>query len=89
MTNERVRIRITMSKALIADVDRLVGLRHRSEFVTDAVRQKLSRERLRRAALELGGSLADKHIPGWESTESAAEWVRSLRQEFDASLNGH
>lgn len=38
---------------------------------------------LLRAARKLGGSLAERDIPGWESTETAAEWVRSLRRESD------
>ncbi len=83
MSNEMIRIRVVMPKDIINEVDRLVGPRHRRELVTDAVEEKLSRERLRRAAFRLGGSLADKNIPGWESTESAAQWVRSLRRGSD------
>jgi len=88
MSTKMVRTHIIMPEDLVADVDRLVGPRHRSEFVANAVEEKLSRERLRRAAMKLGGSLADKNIPGWESTESAAEWVRSLRRESNETLNG-
>ncbi len=83
MSNEMMRAHIVIPKDLVADVDHLVGARHRSEFITEAVAEKLARERLRRAAHKLGGSLADKHIPGWESTESAADWVRFLRRESD------
>ncbi len=79
MSNEMIRIRVVMPKSVVDEVNRLIEPRHRSAFVTAAVAEKLSRERLRRAALRLGGSLTDKDIPGWESTESAAQWVRSLR----------
>ena len=83
MANEMVRTHIIIPKDLVSDVDRLVGARHRSEFITDAVAEKLARARLRQAAHKLGGSLVDKDIPGWESTESAADWVRSLRRESE------
>jgi acetylglutamate kinase len=51
-----------------------------SDEVAGSTAEKLKRERLRRAAHKLGGSLADKDIPGWESTESTIEWVRALRR---------
>ncbi len=85
MSDGMARIRILMPKEFVDEIDRFVGPRHRSEFVSDAVEEKVSRERLCRAALRLGGSLADKDIPGWESTESAAGWVNSLRRESDQS----
>jgi len=83
MPKEMMRTHIIIPKDLVADVDRLVGARHRSAFVAEAVAEKVARERLREAAHRLGGSLADKDIPGWESTESAAEWVRALRRESE------
>jgi predicted transcriptional regulator len=83
MSTEMIRTHIVISRDIVDEVDRLVGTRHRSAFVSEAVAEKLARERLRRAARKLGGSLADKDIPGWESTESAAKWVRSLRRESD------
>lgn len=86
MSKQTVRTHIVLPKELVEDVDRVVGLRHRSEFVAEAVAEKLSRERLRRAAHRLGGTLANKDIPGWESTASAVEWVRTLRRESEESL---
>lgn len=77
------RAHVVMPDDLIAEVDRLVGQRERSRFVTEAVRAKLARERLKQVAAELGGSLADVPIPGWETSESAAEWVHSLRRSGD------
>ena len=81
MSTEMVRTHVVIPKEIVDEVDRMVGNRHRSEFVAEAVAEKLSRERLHRAADRLGGSLADKDIPGWKSTESAAEWVHALRRE--------
>ncbi len=46
-----------------------------------------ARNRLRGVAKKLGGSLENTVNPGWESTESTVEWVRSLRRESDAGAN--
>jgi metal-responsive CopG/Arc/MetJ family transcriptional regulator len=72
-----------MPDDLIAEVDRLVGQRERSRLVTEAVRAKLASEQLKQVAAELGGALADVPIPNWETSESAAEWVHSLRRSGD------
>ena len=45
----------------------------------------LWRERANRAR-KVAGSLADVDIPGWETSESAAEWVRASRQVDEARL---
>ena len=44
------------------------------------------RARLGRAARKVVGSLARVDIPGWESSESAAEWVRASRRGDDEKL---
>jgi hypothetical protein len=86
MTIQTARTHVVMDKALLDEVDRLVGPRHRSEFIADAVAKKVAQERLRKAAYRAVGSLADVDIPGWETPESAAEWVRSLRREDDERM---
>lgn len=86
MASKTMRAHIVIDKALIEEVDCLVGPRHRSEFIAEAVEKKLKQERLRKAALEVGGSLENVDIPGWETTESTIEWVRSLRRENDKYL---
>lgn len=87
MADTKVRTHVVMPKEVVAEVDRLVGSRHRSEFVTEAVEEKLRQERLKEAAHRLAGSLAHGGIPEWDTSESAAEWVRSLRRESDKDLN--
>lgn len=83
MGREMMRTHIVIPKELVEEVDRLVGPRRRSEFFVDAATEKMARLKLREVARKLGGSLADKENPGWETSESAAEWVRSLRRESD------
>jgi hypothetical protein len=61
-------------------VDQLVGQRGRSRFFAEAVEEKLVRVRLLQAVRKVAGSLEVVDIPGWESAETAAEWVRALRR---------
>jgi metal-responsive CopG/Arc/MetJ family transcriptional regulator len=81
-----MRTHVVIPKQLVDSIDELVGTRNRSRFFTEAVEEKLSRVRLVRAARKLRGWLAGMDIPGWESSESAAKWVRSSRQQDDETL---
>ncbi len=83
MSHELIRTHVVMPKDLLEEVDKLVGSRHRSEFVTAAAAEKVACLKLRQAAHKLGGSLEHTDIPGWETSESAAGWVRNLRRESE------
>jgi hypothetical protein len=70
---------VTLPLDQIKLIDQMVGEAGRDEFVTAAVAEAI---RLRRVAAieQFAGSLADVDIPGWETSESTAEWVRALRR---------
>ena len=74
------RAHIVMPAELVEKIDAQVGPRKRSRFVQEAVEEKLRRQRLKASLAEMAGSLADVDIPGWETSEAAAEWVRALRR---------
>ncbi len=86
MSKETIRAHVVISPELVEEVDAIVGRRGRSRFFTEAVEEKLARLRLGNAAKKVVGSLADVDIPGWETSESAVEWVRSSRRSSDAKL---
>jgi len=46
-------------------------------------RTKENRRKLAKAAEKAGGSLEHVGTPGWETSESAAEWVRASRCSKD------
>ena len=73
------RTHVLMPQEVLDKVDSLVGQRRRSQFLTEAVKEKLARVRLAELARKAAGSFADADIPGWESSQAAAAWVRSLR----------
>ena len=84
-----MRTHIVMPKELLAEVDKLVGPRKRSAFVAQAAAEKLTRLRLKKAARNVAGSLANRDIAGWESSEGAASWVHGLRVEADERRKKH
>jgi len=82
-----MRTHVVIPKALIETIDALVGNRHRSEFLTKAAEKEVRRRKLLKAAEKAGGSLEHVETPGWESSESAAEWVRASRRADEERLS--
>jgi metal-responsive CopG/Arc/MetJ family transcriptional regulator len=87
MSDEMMRAHVVIPKALVATIDALVGKRHRSEFLTEAAEKEVRRRKLLKAAEKAGGSLEHVDTPGWESSESAAEWVGASRRADDERLS--
>ena len=67
MTRETIRTHAVFPKELVAEVDRLVGRRKRSSFLTEAVAEKLEQERLGRALARTAGFLAPDAHPEWDT----------------------
>lgn len=75
------RISIVIPDELLESIDELVGKRDRNAFISGAVERELKRQRLIEPALKAGGSLRDADTPPeWTTSNSAAEWVRSIRR---------
>ena len=83
---EKMRTHILIPKDLIEAVDVLVGPRGRSTFFAEAAKHELARRRLAETAADAAGALANIDVPGWETPEKAAEWVRALREEDNERL---
>lgn len=83
MLKDDVRTHVVLPRAVVEDVDRLVGHRGRSRFVAEAIQEKLRRENLRAALRETAGSISTADYPEWETPEKVSEWVRRLRREDD------
>ena len=77
---EMVRTHVLLPRELVARVDTEVGPRRRSEFVAEALQEKLDRHRQLRLAEKAFGALAEVDVPGWETTEATRAWVRAQRR---------
>ena len=86
MLDETVRTHIVIPRELVESVDQVAGRRSRSRFIADAVAEKLARVRRQTVLRDAAGALADRDIPGWESTGAATEWVRRSRALDDERL---
>jgi hypothetical protein len=82
-----VRTHFIAPKHLIEETDRLVGSRRRSQFITDAVAEKLKREKLLRLTREVMKLPPAEVIPEWDTPESASKWVHDGRVEADHARN--
>ena len=79
MADETIRTHIVLPSELVEAIDRLVGQRKRSAFVTQAVAEKLERELLRRALAGTAGALANHTHPEWDTPDKISAWVREMR----------
>ena len=77
---EPMRTHVVVPVELVRSVDSLVGKRARSRFFSEAVAEKLARERRATILKGAAGTLADRDNPGWESAEATAAWVSASRE---------
>jgi len=78
-----MRAHIVLPDDLVEAVDTLVGKRGRSRFVTDAVRDRLRRHRLRRAMDSAAGALKAGDYPEWETSQKVSAWVSKVRRQSE------
>ena len=79
VSTERRRAHVVLPNDLVCEIDQRVGQRRRSEFIQEAIEEKLRRLRRVEAFDRVVGSLKGVDIPGWETPESSAQWVHDLR----------
>ena len=73
------RTHIVIPSALAEDIDRLVGKRGRSSFLTEAARREVRRLQQLRTLEDACGAWKDEDHP--ELADGAAAWVERVRQE--------
>jgi hypothetical protein len=78
------RTHVVLSEQLVKDIDRIVGSRRRSSFLTEAAEKELMR--LRQVAALKGAAGAWKDIDHPELAQGSDQWVRKLRQEGERRL---
>ena len=81
-----MRAHIVVPEEVLQEVDRVAGRRKRSQFVTDAIREKLARAVLTSALDECAGSLDLQEYPEWSTPDEVSAWVRNVRAGDDARL---
>lgn len=79
------RTHIVIPEPLVNEIDRLVGKRGRSGFLTQAAEKELRRLQQINALEGVAGAWKDKDHP--ELKAGAARWVRELRKESERRLH--
>ena len=77
VTTLRKRTHVTLPAELVADIDRLVGKRGRSAFLTEVAQQEIQRQLQRKALQAAAGTWKDADHP--ELKHGSARWVRQMR----------
>ena len=73
------RAHVVLPVDLVAEIDKLVGKRGRSAFLTEVARREVMIRRQREALRNAAGAWKDEDHP--ELANGAAEWVRQLRAQ--------
>ena len=81
----RRRAHVVLPEELLQQIDERVGQRKRSEFIQEAIEDKLSILR-RVEAFEHAVATPIEGIPEWETPDSTAAWVRQMREDSDARI---
>ncbi len=76
------RVHVVFSQDLIDEIDKLVGKRKRSAFMSEAARRKMISLRQLRALDQAIGAWKDEDHPEWQNGSS--EWIRAMRQESES-----
>ena len=76
------RTHVVLEEKLVRDIDRLVGARRRSSFLTEAAQEKLMRYRQIEALKAAAGAWKDRDHP--ELKGGSEQWVRKLRRETES-----
>jgi Arc/MetJ-type ribon-helix-helix transcriptional regulator len=78
------RTHVVLSEQLVKDIDRIVGSRRRSSFLTEAAEKELMRRRQAAALKGAAGAWKDSDHP--ELGQGSDQWVRKQRQEGERRL---
>jgi hypothetical protein len=78
--NVTTRAHIVIADDVLSAVDRVAGKRRRSQYIEEAVRERLERDNLLEVMEETVGSLNPADYPYWETPEKTSEWIRNLRE---------
>jgi hypothetical protein len=75
----RRRAHVVLPDDVLREIDARVGPRRRSEFIQEAIEDKLNQLRRVEAFEPVVGSVTDGQVPEWETRESTDAWLRRLR----------
>ena len=82
-----MRTHVILPEDLVKSVDALAGKGKRSQFIEEAIREKVRIDTLRAALEATAGAFSAKDHPHWDTPEKVASWVRESRRESDKRID--
>ena len=82
-----MRTHVILPEDLVRSVDALAGKGKRSQFIEEAIREKVRMDTLRAALKATAGAFSAKDHPHWDTPEKVASWVRESRRESDKRID--
>lgn len=84
---ETQKITVTLPRRLLKELDAVVPVRERSQFIAQAVQEQLAIIEQAQAVEESAGAWSDDAYPELNSDEKIEEWLTKLRQEWQRNEN--
>ena len=81
-----MRTHVILPEDLVKAVDNEAGKGKRSQFIEEAIREKLRKDTLLSALRRTAGTISAKDHPEWDTREDVASWVRNLRKQSDQNF---
>jgi len=79
--SQKVKAHITLPANILVAIDRLAGKRGRSKFITEAVEEKIAKEKFLKALKDSAGAWKDENHPELSSLKDINRYVRKMREE--------
>ncbi|PIR71658.1 MAG: hypothetical protein COU43_01335 [Candidatus Nealsonbacteria bacterium CG10_big_fil_rev_8_21_14_0_10_37_25] len=77
---------LVFPRELSETIDKLLGKRKRSQFVVEATKEKLAKEKFARAMKRAAGCWKDKDYPEFRTKKDVDRYIRKLRESWEERL---
>lgn len=77
---------LVFPRELLERIDKLIGKRKRSQFVVEATKEKLARERFLKILKKAAGSWKDEDYPEFRTKKGVDKYIRRLRHSWEERL---
>ena len=81
-----MRTNVTLPEELVREIDRVAGRRKRSQFIVEAVRERLAKLRFSEALAQAAGAWSDENHPDLVTQEDIKRYLRRARRATDKRI---
>lgn len=81
-----MRTNVVLPEELVREIDRIAGRRKRSQFIVEAIRERLAKLRFAEALAEAAGAWSDENHPDLATQEDINRYLRRVRRATDERI---